>query len=120
MGLGEYLSRTLSHKASLVEPRDLARLLASYASDGLARVTSASDAPSLRELRKALEESLGIRFEGDKGAAFFCSTLVQTLFYGVFSAWVLWSRQTPPPTSPFNWRESVWHLRVPVLRELFQ
>ena len=52
--------------------------------------------------------------------AFFRSTLVQTLFYGVFSAWVLWSRQTPAPTGPFDWRTSVWHLRAPVLRALFQ
>ena len=48
------------------------------------------------------------------------STLVQTLFYGVFSAWVLWARQTPPPTGPFDWRTSVWHPRAPVLRALFQ
>ncbi len=46
--------------------------------------------------------------------------MVQTLFYGVFSAWVLWSRQTPPPTGAFNWHEAVWHLRAPVLRALFQ
>ena len=35
-GLGEYLGRALSHRATLVEPRDLAWLLASYARDGLA------------------------------------------------------------------------------------
>ena len=46
-GLGEYLSRSLSHTASLTEPRDLARLLASYARDGLARVEANGDAPSL-------------------------------------------------------------------------
>ena len=40
-----------------------------------------------------------------EGAAFFRSTLVQTLFYGVFSAWVLWARQTPPPAGPFNWHD---------------
>ena len=119
-GLGEYLCRALSHTASIVEPRDLAWLLASYARDGLARVETAGDAPSLRAVRSALEEALGVRFEGDRGAAFFRSTLVQTLFYGVFSAWVLWARQTPPPTSPFDWRTSVWHLRAPVLRALFQ
>ena len=51
---------------------------------------------------------------------FFRSTLVQTLFYGAFSAWVLWSRQSPPPTGSFNWHEAVWHLRAPVLRALFQ
>ena len=119
-GLGEYLTRVLSHAASLAEPRDVAWLLASYARDGLARVERAGDATSLATLREALEESLGVKFEGDRGAAFFRSTLVQTLFYGVFSAWVLWSRQTPAPTGTFDWHGAVWHLRAPVLRALFQ
>ena len=119
-GLGEYLCRALSHRASLTEPRDLAWLLASYARDGLARVEAAGDAPSLRAVRSALEEALGVRFEGERGAAFFRSTLVQTLFYGIFSAWVLWARQTPPPAGSFDWRTAVWHLRAPVLRALFQ
>ena len=118
--LGEYLCRSLSHRTSLAEPRDLAWLLASYARDGLARVEAAGDAASLNAVRSALEEALGVRFEGERGAGFFRSTLVQTLFYGVFSAWVLWARQTPPPTGHFNWHESVWHLRAPVLRALFQ
>ncbi len=118
-GLGEYLARALSHRAALAEPEDLAWLLASYARDGLARVEAAGDAPSLAVLRAALEEALGVRFEGDKGARFFRSTLVQTLFYGVFSAWVLWARQTPPPAGGFDWRTAVWHLRAPVLRALF-
>ena len=119
-GLGEYLCRALSHRAALAEPKDLAWLLASYARDGLARVEAAGDAPSLAAVRSALEQALGVRFEGERGAAFFRSTLVQTLFYGVFSAWVLWARQMPPPTGSFNWREAVWHLRAPVLRALFQ
>ena len=119
-GLGEYLTRVLSHTASLAEPRDVAWLLASYARDGLARVERAGDATSLASLRSALEESLGVKFEGDRGAAFFRSTLVQTLFYGVFSAWVLWARQTPAPTGAFDWHGAVWHLRAPVLRALFQ
>ena len=119
-GLGEYLCRALAHTAAIVEPKDLAWLLASYARDGLARVESAGDTPSLRAVRSALEEALGIQFKAELGAAFFRSTLVQTLFYGVFSAWVLWARQTPPPTEQFDWRTSVWHLRAPVLRALFQ
>ena len=118
--LGEYLLRALSHRAAIAEPRDLAWLLASYARDGLARVEAAGDAPSLAAVRSALEEALGVRFKDERGAAFFRSTLVQTLFYGVFSAWVLWSRQTPPPTGAFEWRTAVWHLRAPVLRALFQ
>ena len=119
-GLVEYLARALSHRAALAEPRDLAWLLASYARDGLVRVEAAGDTPSLAAVRQALEEALGVRFEGERGARFFRSTLVQTLFYGVFSAWVLWARQTPPPTDAFRWREAAWLLRAPVLRALFQ
>ena len=118
--LAEYLGRALSHRATLAEPRDLARLLASYARDGLARVEASGDASSLDAVRTALEEALGVKFEGERGAAFFRSTLVQTLFYGVFSAWVLWSRQASAPTERFDWRTAVWHLRAPVLRALFQ
>ena len=118
--LAEYLARALSHRAALAEPRDLAWLLASYARDGLARVEAAGDAPALAAVRGALEEALGVRFEGARGARFFRSTLVQTLFYGVFSAWVLWARQTPAPAGGFDWRTAVWHLRAPVLAALFQ
>ncbi len=130
-GLGEYLCRALSHRAALAEPKDLAWLLASYARDGLARVEAADDASALAVVRQALEDALGVRFEGEKGARFFRSTLVQTLFYGVFSAWVLWARAgagsddgSPFSSSDgpgkFSWREAVWHLRAPVLRALFQ
>ena len=110
----------MSHRAQIVDPKDLAWLLASYARDSLARVQSSGDSPALAALRTALEEAWGVRFEGERGARFLQSTLVQTLFYGVFSAWVLWSRQNPTPTGPFNWREAVWHLRAQVLRALFQ
>ena len=130
-GLGEYLTRALSHRAALAEPKDLAWLLASYARDGLARVETAGESPPLAAVRAALEDALGVRFEGERGARFFHSTLVQTLFYGVFSAWVLWSRaDTASQDRPlfaggyspaqFDWRTAVWHLRAPVLRALFQ
>ena len=117
---GEYLCRALSHRARLAEPKDLAYLLASYARDALSRVEASNDTSALTVVRLALEDALGVRFEGERGTRFFHSTLVQTLFYGVFSAWVLWTRQVPPPDKPFNWHEAVWHLRVPVLRVLFQ
>ena len=121
-GLGEYLCRALSHRAALTEPKDLAWLLASYARDALARVETTGDAPQLTALRTALEDALGVQFKGDKGTRFFYSTLVQTLFYGVFSAWVLWARAGHVSgTSPsFDWRVAVWHLRAPVLAALFQ
>ena len=119
-GLGEYLARALCHRAALAEPKDLAWLLASYARDGLARVETAGDAPQLAAVRSALEEALGVRFDGEKGVRFFRSTLVQTLFYGIFSAWVLWGRQGGTAEDRFDWRTAVWHLRSPVLAALFQ
>ena len=118
-GLSEYLCRGLSHKAALAEPKDLAWLLASYARDGLARVEQAGDAPALKDVRSALEEALGVSFKGERGDHFFHSTLVQTLFYGVFSAWVLWTRSNPPANAKFRWQDAVWHLRAPVLQALF-
>ena len=122
--LGEYLRRALSHRAAITDPKDLAGLLASYARDGLERVTSVekkgTEESPLYALRTALEKGLGVRFEGERGARFFHSTLVQTLFYGIFSAWVLWARQDPAPKGTFDWRKAVWHLRVPVLRSLYQ
>ena len=117
--LVEYLARALSYRAALTEPKDLAWLLASYARDGLSRVEAAEETAAFESLRAALEEALGIRFEGKRGKRFFHSTLVQTLFYGVFSAWVLWAR-SHPKAKRFDWRTAVWHLRAPVLRALFQ
>ena len=119
-GLCEYLVRALSHHAAISEPKDLAWLLASYARDALARVEAADDPKSLEAIRSALEESLGVHFKEERGERFFHSTLVQTLFYGIFSAWVLWARKKPGPGIGFNWHEAVWHLRTPVMQALFQ
>lgn len=115
----EYLRRMLAHLAPLARPADLAWLLASYARDALARVERA-DVPALATVRGGLEQALGLRFEGERGEHFFRSTLVQTLFYGVFSAWVQWSREHPPASGArFDWRTAGWSLHVPMVRNLF-
>jgi hypothetical protein len=134
----EYLKRVLLHNAPLAAPQDVAGILASYAHDARLRIEKA-DLPALTSLRQALEDALGLQFEGEKGEHFFRSTLIQTLFYGVFSAWVLWARRrdakstektgfadalrdsTAPysVTGPFDWRSAHYLLRVPMLRALF-
>ncbi len=115
----EYLKRVMQHAAPLAAPKDVAWFLASYARDAKARIED-SDFPALAAVRSALEEALGLRFEGERGDHFFRSTLVQTLFYGVFSAWVLWSRERPlGDPAHFDWRTSAYYLRVPILRKLF-
>lgn len=113
----EYLKRVMLHNAPLDKPADVAWFLASYARDAKARIEGAG-LGALKVIRDALEEALGVKFEGEKGERFFRSTLVQTLFYGVFSAWVLWHKQNPKKKE-FDWYASARYLRVPILRKLF-
>jgi hypothetical protein len=117
---GEYLTRALTHSVALREPRDVAWFLASYARDALQRVVEAGRLPALVNVRASLEQALGVKFEAEKGDHFFRSTLVQTLFYGVFAAWVFWARETSRSSSKFDWRLATWHLTVPFVRTLFQ
>ena len=42
---------------------------------------------ALERARSALEQALGLHFEEMRGERFLCSSLVLTLFRGVFSAW---------------------------------
>ncbi|HEY5233869.1 MAG TPA: N-6 DNA methylase, partial [Verrucomicrobiae bacterium] len=135
--LVEYLKRVMLHAAPLNNPKDVAFFLASYARDARARVEATKDLPQLAAVRTALEEALGMKFTADKGEHFFRSTLVQTLFYGVFSAWVLWhktvgqaSRLSPSrsgksetgatPVLQFDWRSAAWTLHVPMIKALFE
>jgi hypothetical protein len=116
----DFLRRALQGDAPLTTPGDLAWFLAAYARTGLKRVEEAGDMQALATLRSALEEALGLRFEGKDGDHFFRSALVQTLFYGVFAAWVFWSEQQPEDsTNRFTWRLAQWTLSVPMVRVLF-
>jgi hypothetical protein len=116
-----FLARALLGDAPLSAPADLAWFLAAYARTGLKRVEDAGDMEGLTVLRDALEEALSLRFEAADGDHFFRSALVQTLFYGVFAAWVIWSEQEgDESTNRFDWRQAQWTLSVPMVRVLFQ
>lgn len=115
--LGEFLQRVMMNGAPLARPDDVAWFLASYARDALATL-EAKDGSALAPLRTALEAALGIRFEGEKGKHFFRSTLVQTLFYGVFSAWVIWAKKAS--SGKFDWRWADYIMTVPMIRSLFE
>ncbi len=108
------------YQAALATPRDLAWFLASYAREAKFRIET-GELPALTGIRAALEEALGLKFEGKRGDHFFRSTLIQTLFYGIFSAWVLWSKKHLPTDKKarFEWRMSAQHLACPILRKLF-
>ncbi len=119
----EYLKRVLLQAAPITSPADVAWFLASYARDAKARLEHHSDLPALANIRQALENALGIKFEREQGNKFFRSTLVQTLFYGLFSAWVLWHKENlnrEDKEDKFNWKSAAHNLHVPMLAILFE
>ncbi|HET9604761.1 MAG TPA: hypothetical protein VFO96_10755, partial [Gemmatimonadales bacterium] len=118
--LDEFLRRALHTSVTLTNPKDVAWFLASYAREALDHLGD-RELPALSNVRNAFEEALGVSFTGGKGDHFFRSSLVQTLFYGVFSGWVLWCREQGGAThAAFDWRDSAWTLRVPMIRALFE
>jgi hypothetical protein len=118
--LTEFLKRVMLRRAQIASPKDLAWFLASYAREARARAEE-RDLPNWVTTRKALEEALGMSFSGAKGEHFFRSTLVQTLFYGLFAAWVFWAEHHPPADTQarFRWREAAGYLHIPILQKLF-
>lgn len=119
----DFLTRVLLHNAPLADPKDLAGLLASYAREARHRVehATADAAKQLQALQQSLEASLGVTFSANEGGHFFRSTLVQTLFYGVFSAWVLRRENAAPGQTlgPFDWKSAAHSLNVPMIAALF-
>src|SRR5262249_46127440 len=142
----DFLKRCLRRPAPLTDPKDVAWFLASYARDARGRVEHAAAHKAMATVRKALEDALGLKVTDAKGERFFQSTLAQTLFYGVFAAWVLWHRSHAPhpqPRSPkgrgeqeaplplgergwgegrdrFDWEKASKYLHVAILRKLFR
>lgn len=117
----EYLSRVMRRGAPLRTPQEVAQMLASYAREARARLDQGGvDLLTLARIRRQLEEALGLHFEAQRGEAFFRSSLVQTLFYGVFSAWVLWHEERPTRIDAFDlWRDTR-RLSIPAVRLLFE
>jgi hypothetical protein len=122
-GLMSFLQHVMMSAAPISEPKDLAGILAFYAREAKRRIEQGNvDLERLQEIKADFEGALGITFEGRKGENFFRSTLVQTLFYGIFSAWVLW-HETPraqQENATFDWRLSPYLLHVPVIRGLVE
>jgi hypothetical protein len=118
--LTEFLKRALLRQSQIVSPQQLAWFLASYAREARARAEE-RDLPNWNNTRDGLEEALGMSFSGEKGEHFFRSTLVQTLFYGLFAAWVFWAEHHEPADTEarFRWREASRYLHIPILQKLF-
>ena len=109
--------RSVTDFARIADPIDLAKILARQARD--AKKDLPADLRPVEPLLADYRLALGLSFEIDdeKGDRFFRSSLIQTVFYSLFAAWVLWTRTKDKET--FDLEKAQAFLRIPFLEQLF-
>lgn len=111
------VTRSVTDFAPIADPADLAKVLARQARD--AKDALPDDLKPVAPLLDDYRNALGLSFdlEDEKGDRFFRSSLIQTAFYSLFAAWILWNRTED--TEPFDLEKAQEHLRIPFLEQLF-
>jgi hypothetical protein len=106
----DLLRAAWSVRPAIADPEVVARLLA-YHAQQLAHSLEATGNPAdvLRTLTESLDEGLGLKLEED----FLVFTVVQTLVYGLFAAWL----NSPDPTT-FKWQEAAHEIEMSVIASL--
>ncbi len=102
--------------APIAEPESLAKILARQAKRAKAQLP-AQFTQAVKGLAEDFGKALGVTFEGEEGQEFFRSSLIQTVFYGLFAGWTLWLRSGS--RDPFRWETLSDHLKIPFLAELY-
>ncbi len=111
------VTRSVTDFAPIAAPADLAKVLARQARD--AKEALPVDLKPVAALLDDYRNALGLSFdiEDEKGDRFFRSSLIQTAFYSLFAAWILWNRTED--AEPFDLEKAQAHLRIPFLEQLF-
>ena len=117
--LEEFLFRAMLSAAPLKEPAYVAQMLASHARSALRHLDDKKSMVDLEKMKMIFEKGADIGFEGEDGDRKFKSLLVQTLVYGVFSAWANWHHEDPQRSDDFDWKASAHYLRVPAFEAFF-
>jgi hypothetical protein len=88
------VTRAVTDLARIAAPADLAKILAAQARE--AKNALPDDLKPLKPLLDDYKQALGLAFDLDdeKGVRFFRSSLVQSVFYSLFAAWILWDKDT--------------------------
>ncbi len=89
----EIIERSVTDYAPIADPADLAKVLARQARD--AKDGLPQDLRPIQPLLDDYRQALGLAFDvnDQRGDRFFRSSLVQTAFYSLFAAWVLWDKK---------------------------
>lgn len=110
------LETAVTRYAPIAEPESLAKILARQAKRAKAQLPT-EFTQAVRGLADDFGKALGVTFEGEDGEEFFRSSLIQTVFYGLFAGWTLWLRSGSK--DPFRWESLADHLQIPFLAELY-
>jgi hypothetical protein len=110
------LETAVTRYAPIAEPESLAKILARQAKRAKAQLPP-EFTQAVRGLADDFGKALGVTFEGEEGEEFFRSSLIQTVFYGLFAGWTLWLRSGSK--DPFRWESLADHLTIPFLAELY-
>lgn len=113
----EIVTRSVTDFAPIASPEDLAKVLARQARD--AKDALPDDLKPVQGLLDDYKTALGLAFTvtDEKGDRFFRSSLVQTAFYSLFAAWILWDQDATPDVE-FKLEDANKHLPIPFLAAL--
>jgi hypothetical protein len=111
------ITRAVTDLARIASPADLAKILARQARD--AKASMPDDLKPVKPLLDDYRQALGLAFavDDEKGASFFRSSLVQSIFYALFAAWILWDKEADADSS-FEVEDAHNHLPIPFLDAL--
>jgi len=110
------IETAVTRYAPIAEPESLAKILARQAKRAKAQLPK-EFTQAVRGLADDFGKALGVTFEGEEGEEFFRSSLIQTVFYGLFAGWTLWLRSGSKEA--FRWESLADHLKIPFLAELY-
>jgi len=116
-GLISLITRAVTDLASIAAPADLAKILARQARD--AKAGMPDDLKPVKPLLDDYRQALGLAFaiDDEKGANFFRSSLVQSIFYALFAAWILWDKEAAVGAT-FDVADAHQYLPIPFLDAL--
>jgi N-6 DNA Methylase len=114
--LAELIETAVTRYAAIAEPESLAKILARQAKQAKQDLP-AQFSQAVAGLAEDFGKALGVTFEGPEGEEFFRSSLIQTVFYGLFAGWTLWVRSGRE--KQFQWQDLGEYLKIPFLGELF-
>jgi hypothetical protein len=114
--LSDLVEQAATRYAPIAHPETLARVLARQAKRAKTRLPD-EFTDAVQPLADDFAEALGIEFEGDRGIDFFRSSLIQTVYYGLFASWILWVEEGE--SDAFRWRDVATNLQLPFLGQLF-